>query len=316
MSDEKFAQVVRKLDPPYRLLRSWPLTGGASAVMIALEIALPDGGGTKTVILRQPGDYALKQNPHAAVDEFRLLKILHNAALPTPTPYVVDESGEILPTPYLVIEYIDGQSEFAPADLSDYVAQVADELAQVHSLDTTSLDLSFLPNQTRTITERFGARPATLDTASIEARIWEALEPVGTIPQVNPSVLLHGDFWPGNLLWRDGRLVALIDWEDATLGDPLADFAISRFDTALFFGQKAMQNFTQHYQSAMPELDFTYLPYWDLCAALRAAPNVEAWSADFPSLGRLDITETTMRESLNAFVAQALEKLSKGVSLY
>jgi aminoglycoside phosphotransferase (APT) family kinase protein len=35
--------------------------------------------------------------------------------------------------------------------------------------------------------------------------------------------LLHGDYWPDNTLWRDGRLVCVIDWEDAALGDPLAD---------------------------------------------------------------------------------------------
>jgi aminoglycoside phosphotransferase (APT) family kinase protein len=38
-------------------------------------------------------------------------------------------------------------------------------------------------------------------------------------------VLLHGDFWPGNALWRDGALVAILDWEDAAIGDPLADVA-------------------------------------------------------------------------------------------
>ena len=35
--------------------------------------------------------------------------------------------------------------------------------------------------------------------------------------QVNRPVLLHGDFWPGNILWRDGRLVAVIDWEKRPL---------------------------------------------------------------------------------------------------
>ena len=43
-------------------------------------------------------------------------------------------------------------------------------------------------------------------------------------------VLLHGDYWPGNVIWQDGRLVAVIDWEDACLGDPLADLATARVE--------------------------------------------------------------------------------------
>jgi aminoglycoside phosphotransferase (APT) family kinase protein len=37
--------------------------------------------------------------------------------------------------------------------------------------------------------------------------------------------VLHGDYWPGNVLWRDGRLVGVIGWEEAAFGDPLADLA-------------------------------------------------------------------------------------------
>ena len=62
-------------------------------------------------------------------------------------------------------------------------------------------------------------------------------------------MLLHGDFWPGNILWRYGQLVAVIDWEDAALGDPLADVANSRLEILWAFGIDAMQSFTHYYQS-------------------------------------------------------------------
>lgn len=306
---ENFEQLIHHIDPHYRLVRSWPLTGGASAQMTALEIALPDGG-TKIVVLRQPGDTTLKLNPHAAADEFRLLQTLNAAGLPTPKPYLVDESRELLSTPFLVIAYIEGESVYAPTNLADFVSQAAAALAQIHGLDCTQLDLTFLPTQTRSIAKKFGDRYAHSDTAPIEGRIWEALKSVDTIPGSNPSALVHGDFWPGNLLWREGRLIAVIDWEDAVLGDPLSDFAISRLDTLMIFGQQALHEFTRYYQSAIPELDFTYLPYWDLCAALRAAPNLADWAAGFSSLGRPDITEQTMRESHGLFTKQALEKLA------
>ncbi len=69
-----------------------------------------------------------------------------------------------------------------------------------------------------------------------------------------PSRLLHGDFWPGNTLWRMGRLTAVIDWEDAARGDPLADPGNGRLEVALLWGREAMQAFTDHYLTKMPGL--------------------------------------------------------------
>ncbi|MGT5522875.1 phosphotransferase family protein, partial [Escherichia coli] len=83
--------------------------------------------------------------------------------------------------------------------------------------------------------------------------------------QQNKSVLLHGDFWPGNVLWKDGQLVAVIDWEDAQIGDPLADLGNSRLEILWASGSEAMHSFTRHYQ-AMTDIDFSNLPYWDLFA--------------------------------------------------
>jgi aminoglycoside phosphotransferase (APT) family kinase protein len=128
-------------------------------------------------------------------------------------------------------------------------------------------------------------------------------------------VLLHGDFWPGNVLWREDKLVAVIDWEDAKLGDPLTDLAISRLDIACIYGIDAVRSFTEHYRSVMA-IDFTDLPYWDLCAALRfirlAGPNLAEWAAFYLPYGRHDITERTIREQYRSFVEQALAGL--GVS--
>jgi aminoglycoside phosphotransferase (APT) family kinase protein len=106
--------------------------------------------------------------------------------------------------------------------------------------------------------------------------------------------------------------VAVIDWEDAALGDPLADFAISRFDVLCIFGREAMRSFTAQYRALMA-IDYTDLPYWDLCAALRfvrmAGSDLAGWAAFYPLFGRHDITEHTLREHYTFFVTQALEKL-------
>ena len=58
-------------------------------------------------------------------------------------------------------------------------------------------------------------------------RIRDMLASAWPFPRPNPPALLHGDYWPGNILWKDGRLAAVIDWEDACLGDPLVDLAMA-----------------------------------------------------------------------------------------
>lgn len=299
--DNKFAQVAQKLDPHSKLLRTWELKGGVSAQMTALEIERPDGQ-TKKMIVRRHGEVDLTHNPQVAADEFELLRLLRSVGLATPTPYYLDQSGEIFSTPYLVLEYIEGKPEFAPAHVPDLILQLAATLVKIHSVDCSKLDVSFLPQQAQIYAEKLRARPANVDESLDEGHIRDALEAVWPLPQRNTPVLLHGDFWPGNTLWKDGQLVAVIDWEDAALGDPLADVANSRLEILWAFGIDAMQSFTQQYQ-AMTTIDFTNLPYWDLCAALRPVAQIAQWGLE-------DTTEKTMRERHRWFVTQAFEKLS------
>jgi len=310
--NQKFERLVQQNAPQNKLLRTWPLTGGISAEMTALEMEHPDGQ-TKKVIVRRPGDSTLKQNPQAAQNEFHLLQITHALGLATPIPYHLDQSGEIFSTPYLVIEYIEGKMEFSPPHLGDHIRQLATQLAKIHSADYSNLDLSFLPEKVNGCAEMQNKQPAKVDTSLDEGRIRDTLKSLWPLTQRNVSTLLHGDFWPGNTLWQDGRLTAVVDWEDAKHGDPLIDLAISRLDLVWIFGIEAMNSFTHHYQSMMI-IDDTNLPYWDLCAALRlvrlAGSNLGAWAAFYPPFGRYDITEQTIRENYKFFITQAFEKLA------
>lgn len=115
-------------------------------------------------------------------------------------------------------------------------------------------------------------------------------------------MLLHGDFWPGNTLWRDGGLAAVIDWEDAGYGDPLADLANGRLEIAMLLGVAAMREFTRHYRALMGSLDYAALPVWDLCAALRPAGKMASWGLDPAALG-------SMRRRHREFTRQALAAL-------
>lgn len=305
---DQLQRVAQKIDPHAQLLRAWTLNGGISAQMTAIEVALANGDRRK-LIVRRPNQRTISLNPHAAAAEYKILHTVQAAGVKTQTPYLLDPSGVIFPEPYLVIEYIEGEPDYAPADPIRFVTQSADQLATLHSVGVNPAELD-LPQQAQHLTAKLQQRPATLDHVLQEGRIRDTLKAVWPLPALGAPVLLHGDFWPGNLLWKDGKLAAIIDWEDAMLGNPLADFATTRLDILWIFGRDALRAFSQRYQE-LTRFDFSQLPYWDLVAALRPASRLALWAEGWPQLGRPDITEATMTAAHRWFVNQAFELLDK-----
>lgn len=301
---DKFEQVVTRLDPGSKLLHMWMLKGGISAQVSALEI-LCSNGKTKRVVVRQYGDMDVNQNPQVASNEFKLLQLLRSAGLPTPQSYFFDESSEIFPQPYVVIEFMEGQNgiDYIPPDVPTMMSKLAECLSKIHKVRYPKQHESFLRKQIDVLGKLLAGRPVILDKTMEEGRIRDTLELCWTSLQKNQEVVLHGDFWIGNTLWREGGLVAVIDWEDAAFGDPLTDLANGRLEVLWAFGTDAMHEFTRQYQFRMPSIDFTNLPYWDLCAALRPIAKLSDWGLD-------EMREKQMRDRLRWFVSQAFHTLS------
>jgi aminoglycoside phosphotransferase (APT) family kinase protein len=298
--DTRFEWLLGRFEPRARLLRTWLLKGGVSAEVTGLEIAYPNGR-TEKLVARRHGAADRARNPNIAADEFALLRQLHAAGIRAPAPRFLDPSGEFFDTPVLVVAYVEGTPGFIPVPAGDQIEQFAAQLARIHALDLTRLDVAFLPDHADAIAEQLRQRPATVDALSEEARIWDVLAAVWPILPRNPPALLHGDYWPGNTLWEGNRLAAVVDWEDAAQGDPLADVANARLELLWAGGAGAAEQFTQHYLSLAP-LDAAGLPYWELCAALRPARNLAAWGLDAA-------TEPTMRAGLRWFIGQAIARL-------
>ncbi|GGM14547.1 hypothetical protein GCM10010841_23920 [Deinococcus aerophilus] len=141
-----------------------------------------------------------------------------------------------------------------------------------------------------------GPRPSRPDTALSEGRIRRALDGLSA-PPCTP-VVLHGDFWPGNVLWQGGQVSAVIDWEDAAVGDALSDVGNARLELLFFLGRRAINAFTREYV-ALTGATLTGLPYWDLRAALRPCGRLGEWGLD------ADL-EAQMRRRHAGFVERAL----------
>jgi aminoglycoside phosphotransferase (APT) family kinase protein len=295
-------QLLRTIRPDWRLVQLQAVSGATSARVSRLDAE--DESGQRTVLLlHQYGAANLKHDPHAAQSEFHLLELLHAAGIAVPRPYLADESGAIVPRPCLLQEFVDGDRIHDPPDLAAFLTQLAATLAAVHDARIPLSAVPFLADVRDYAAVRIGTGSLSPDDFAGQTQIRAALRSVWPPPQVNEPRVLHGDYWPGNVLWRDGRLVAVIDWEDALFGDPLADLGVARLEIAWIYGQAAMETFTRHYQSVRPVLDTTTLPSWDLWAALRACEfPMSTWQLPSEQVA-------TMRAGLEEFAARALEQV-------
>lgn len=231
-------------------------------------------------------------NPDIARDEFRLLKILSSAGLAVPKPLLVDADCAF---PFLITDFVEGETRFAAADLPAFCDQLADILSNIHRLSLDQHDLAFLPTQGAAIEKRL--RETQADTYGIRDALRAGLPRL----QSNGAVLLHGDFWLGNLLWRADKLTAIIDWEDAMLGDPLADLGKSRLEALWALGAQAMDLYTAAYKARNPALDYSSLPFWELWGALRLS-HFAGWTTEADKKAR-------MAAQYDCFVTRALAAL-------
>jgi aminoglycoside phosphotransferase (APT) family kinase protein len=275
-----FEQAVDAVEPGGRLVGVRALTGGVSADVFAFDIARP-GGGARRVVVRRHRAVELKgHGPGVTVKEFHLLAALHRAGLAVPEPLVHVDSGA--PTSaYLVMEWIDGSPELLPADVAGGLDQMAGFLVDLHALDPSTLHVPGLDP----IEDPLAAIAPYLPPTD-RGRAVAALVAAASAVEVHPArcVVLHGDYWPGNVLWRDGRLASVIDWEDAVLGDPLADLATARVELLCQYGERAMERFTARYhalhEARIGPLRLDALPRWEVYVSAAALATMGGWGLE------------------------------------
>jgi aminoglycoside phosphotransferase (APT) family kinase protein len=292
------AAVARRIVDGGRLLRWWPLSGGTSAIMRALEIRGDDGEVRRLVVRRHASSDWKSLSSNVTATEFGLLEALHAIGFEVPEPCSLDDSGELLPSPYYVMKLVEGTTELNEAAVPDAMRQMADFLARLHALPIEHSALPALPEREDPRTEL----AAYLPTGEPWDRLADALADKPT--RARPRALLHGDFWPGNVLWSAGRIAAVIDWEDTALGDPLSDLACARVELLCQHGEAAMHAFTERYLAAVPPpiVDPEALLLWEVYVSAAALASMANWGLE-PDV------EAHRRASTRRFMERACQEL-------
>ena len=114
-------------------------------------------------------------------------------------------------------------------------------------------------------------------------------------------MLLHGDYWPENILWHNGAISAVLDWEDAAVGDPLSDVACCALELRYRFGKVRTQEFLHAYAQYRP-VDNNRLALWQVYVAAAAQQFMSNWGLD-PDI------EAYMRQQALASIREAEQVL-------
>lgn len=278
---------VRAIDPRWRLLSIRALSSRAS------ELHVATGAETETrLILLTHSQHDRERDPHIARHEFQLLKVLKATGLPTPDSLFLCETHQ---PPFLITAFVEGAARLDAAHIEANCRRLAEALNAIHSLELSEYELSFLPHIDDAINK--DRAPRTTEQLLIHKAMQRALPRV----TLNAPALLHGDFWPGNLLWNGDELAAIIDWEDAMLGDPLADLGKSRLEILWALGPETMNLYSAHYLALNHKLNTSALPFWDLWGASRLS--------HYPSFAPAPEAVPRMRAQYDGFVADAIGRL-------
>lgn len=211
------------------------IAGGRSNLTYAVE------GAQRRLVLRRPPLGHVLSSAHDMRREHRVISALRDTEVPVPATVdmVDDTGGEITGTPFLLMERTPGRVLAHRAQNADYSAdglrcvslQLARTLADLHAVDPAAVGLSdfgrpdgYLARQLTTWRRQLDASRSR-ETPQLD-RLQDRLG--AGMPDARRSSIVHGDYRLDNAL-VDGpepRLAAILDWEMATLGDPLVDLGI------------------------------------------------------------------------------------------
>jgi aminoglycoside phosphotransferase (APT) family kinase protein len=187
-------------------------------------------------VLRRKPPGKLLPSAHAVEREYQVMKALGAQGFPAPHMHALCEDESVIGTAFYVMDFVEGRifwdaylPDLAPAERAALYDASNSTLAQLHAIDVEAAGLSdygrpgnYFERQIARWTKQYKAA----ETAPIAAmdRLIDWLP--ANAPQQDRISVVHGDYRLDNMIFHptEPRVIAVLDWELSTLGDPLADF--------------------------------------------------------------------------------------------
>jgi aminoglycoside phosphotransferase (APT) family kinase protein len=206
------------------------ISGGRSNLTYTLT-----GADGHRVVLRRPPSGGVLATAHDMTREWRFISALRGTGVPVAEPLALADP-EVLGVPFYVMSYVGGlvlhdaagALHLSPAARQSAAASLIDTMIALHQLDIDAVGLGdvgrrddYVGRQLRRWKRQWDQSSCT-DITAVEAAHKRL---AAAAPPQRRTGIVHGDFRLGNMICgADGQIRAVLDWELATLGDPLADF--------------------------------------------------------------------------------------------
>lgn len=248
------AWITRMTGQP--IVRAERLPGASSTAVH--RVRFPD---RQSLVLRRyvwPG--FLDHEPTAPQRELDALDFASRNDLPVPLVIASDitgcDIGDGIPT--ILMTFLRGRALASPNPV-----RLADIAATVHAVDPSGFAHRYFP--------WFDDLPLGPPSAARRPRLWErALEVrASAMPSYRPS-LIHRDFHPGNVLWRQQRCAGIVDWVNACSGPAGCDVATCYGNLVGWAGHRVADDFVAAYETLTGE---PHHPYWEIASVLEHGPS-------------------------------------------
>lgn len=198
--------------------------------------------GDRELVIRRPPPGETADTAHDVLREYRVTNAVADTDVPVPTPVLACEDHDIIGSDFYVMEQLEGDvlredepERFAEPDQRERIGEeLVDTLAKIHDLDYEEIGLGEFgrpAGYTQRQVDRWGKQLSWAFEVTEDEREVPDLHEVGdwlrdNVPDEHPHTLVHGDYKLDNVMYAPGTppaVVGVLDWELATLGDPLTD---------------------------------------------------------------------------------------------
>jgi len=194
--------------------------------------------GTRNWVVRRPPLGHVLATAHDMEREYRVITALRDTDVPVPLTYALCTDPDVIGAPFYVMSKVDGipyrtageMAVLGPVRTRAIAERMIGTLARLHAVVPADVGLSdfgrpegFLSRQVRRWKKQLDASRSRPIAGIDELHALLAADP----PDGTPPAIVHGDYRLDNILVSpDDKVVAVVDWEMATLGDPLTDVGL------------------------------------------------------------------------------------------
>lgn len=268
--------------------------------LVKVEFATKE---TQSIVVRRYNQ-ANGEIDEKARREFKALELLQKHGIPVPKPLYIDDDGSVLGSPGIVTAFVKGQQIELPTQAFEWgqvAAKTASMLARIHAVPFDKKIKPYLMDDTVEVAWfiKSSTIPEYMRADPDGEIVWHLVNDLLPKRQPTASVFCHTDYWSGNILWHDGEISAVVDWEEAAYGERGMDVAYCRMEYYLEGLEDAADTFLKVYEEKIGK-PVKNLGLWELAASARPMTDLSGW-----------FTRPHMEQRFRRFIANAKQRAER-----